>query len=196
MQNLMRRIKSQDKIAMDFNVANFVRHKNKVLALKTCYTVHYRFDVCRQKVTKNFHRWIDVMFQNLKPLVCWPNLPDCCKPHYAKTVCIINCSEVFIHKPTCYIARAQSYSNYNAGAVTFISRCWSRRVSDCFHTANSGLLRHLKHGALVIADREFDIADDLALTIPPFIKEKSQLLQREVEFSRNISSVRIHRKSN
>ena len=29
----------------------------------------YRFDVDKTKVTKIFHRWIDVMFQNLKPLV-------------------------------------------------------------------------------------------------------------------------------
>ena len=177
----------------------------------------YRFDVDKTKVTKNFHRWIDVMFQNLKPLVCWPdkemivtNLPDCFKPHYAKAVCIIDCSEVFIQRPTCYTARAQTYSNYKnhntikflvaispTGAVTFISRCWGGRVSDRYLTANSGLLRYLKHGDLVIADRGFDIADDLALVgailaIPPFTKGKSQLSQREVEFSRRLSSVRIH----
>ena len=177
----------------------------------------YRFDVDKTKVTKIFHRWIDAMFQNLKPLVCWPdkemivtNLPDCFKPHYAKAVCIIDCSEVFIQRPTCYTARAQTYSNYKnhntikflvaispTGAVTFISRCWGGRVSDRYLTANSGLLRYLKHGDLVIADRGFDIADDLALVgatlaIPPFTKGKSQLSQREGEFSRRLSSVRIH----
>ena len=34
MQNLTRRIKSRDKIAMDFNVVNSMRHENKVLVLK------------------------------------------------------------------------------------------------------------------------------------------------------------------
>ena len=45
----------------------------------------YRFNVDKTKITKIFHRWIDVMY--LKPLVCWPdkemivsNLPDCFKP--------------------------------------------------------------------------------------------------------------------
>ena len=38
MQNLTRQIKSEEKIAMDFNVANFVRCKNKALAIKTCNT--------------------------------------------------------------------------------------------------------------------------------------------------------------
>ena len=138
------------------------------------------------------------------------NLPDCFRPHYTKAVCIIDCSEVFIQQPTCYTARTQTYSNYKShntikflvaisptGAVTFISKCWDGRVSDRFLTANSGLLRHLKHGDLVIADRGFDIADDLALVgatlaIPPFTKGKPQLSQREVEFSRGLSSLRIH----
>ena len=80
------------------------------------------------------------------------------------------------------------------GAVTFILKCWCDRVSDHFFTANSELLKHLKHGNLVIADRGFDIADDLALVgatlaIPPFTKGKPQLPQREVEFSRCLSSV-------
>ena len=41
-------------------------------------------------------------------------------------------------------------------------------------------MRHLKYGDLVLADRGFDIADDLAmvgasLAIPPFTKEKQKL---------------------
>ena len=81
----------------------------------------YRFNVDETKITKIFHRWINVMFRNLKPLVCWPdkeiivsNLPDCFKPCYGKVVCIIDCSEIFIQHPTCYIARAQTYSNYKS----------------------------------------------------------------------------------
>ena len=58
-------------------------------------------------------------------------------------------------------------------------------------------MRHLKYGDLVLADRGFDIADDLAmvgalLAIPPFTKGKPQLSQREVEFSRELSNIRIH----
>ena len=57
--------------------------------------------------------------------------------------------------------------------------------------------RHLLHGDLVIADRGFDIANELAfygtsLAIPPFTKGKPQLSQREVELSRKLSQVRIH----
>ena len=47
-------------------------------------------------------------------------------------------------------------------------------MSDRHLTASSGLLRHLKYGDLVLADRGFDIVDDLAivgasLAIPPFL---------------------------
>ena len=53
------------------------------------------------------------------------------------------------------------------------------------------------HGDLVLADRGFDIADDLSLVgaslaIPPFTKGKDQLSQSEIERARALSRVRIH----
>ena len=189
----------------------------KISRASTNEQIGYMFEIHESKVTKIFHRWIDSMFQGLQCLVVWPdkemiisNMPSCFKPCYAKTVCIIDCSEVFIQRPTSLTARAQTFSNYKShntikflvaitptGAVSFISKCWGGRVSDRHITANSGLLKHLKHGDLILADRGFDIADDLALlgasiAIPPFTKGKPQLSQREVEFSRQLSSIRIH----
>ena len=61
------------------------------------------------------------MASQLKPLVKWPDreliqstLPDCFKPIYSRTTCIIDCSEVFIQRPTSLTARAQTYSNYKS----------------------------------------------------------------------------------
>ena len=177
----------------------------------------YLFEIHETKVTKVFHKWIDAMFQGLQPLIVWPDkemiithLPACFKPHYPKAVCIIDCSEIFIERPTSLTARGQTYLNYKShntvkflvtitptGTVSFISKCWGGRASDRHITVNSGLLKHLKYGDLVLADKGFDISDDLAmvgasLAIPPFTKGKPQLSQREVEFSRQLSSVRIH----
>ena len=61
---------------------------------------------------------------------------------------------------------------------------------------NSGLLTLLEPGDVVLADRGFDIADDIALhgaklEIPSFTRGKKQLAMEEVEFSR-LSKVRIH----
>ena len=83
------------------------------------------------------------------------------------------------------------------GVIIFVSKCWGGRVSDCQLTVNSGFLDKLSYGDLVLADRGFDIADDLALVgasleIPPFTRGKPQLSQKEVDTDRELSRVRIH----
>ena len=169
------------------------------------------------KVTKVFHMWIDVLAANVKSLIKWPDremiiatLPQCFKCRYNKVVCVIDCSEIFIQRSTALTARAQTYSNYKShntvkflvaisptGAITFVSKCWGGCVSDKHLTVKSGLLQHLIHGDLVLADRGFDISDELvligaSLTIPSFTKGKPQLSQREVKLRRHLSHVRIH----
>jgi hypothetical protein len=116
----------------------------------------YRFGTHVTKVPKVFHRWIDLMVVNLKPLIAWPDrdmilstLPESFKPHYRHATCIIDCSEVFIERPTSLTARAQTYSNYKShntvkflvaisptGAIIYISKCWGGRVSDKHLTRN------------------------------------------------------------
>ena len=54
------------------------------------------------------------------------------------------------------------------------------RISDKELTRESGLLQLLESNDSVVADRGFDIAEDLALigvklNIPPFLKGKEQL---------------------
>ena len=44
-----------------------------------------------------------------------------------------------------------------------MSKGWGGRVSDKHLTANSGFLNHFVPGDLVLADRGFDIAEDLSL---------------------------------
>jgi len=178
----------------------------------------YRFNIHLSKVTKVFHRWIDVIAENLKAFIVWPSkemllstLPECFKKSkYHRTTCIIDCSETFIERPTSLVARAQTYSNCKShntvkylvaisptGAVIFVSKCWGGRVSDKHLTSMCGFLDHIEYNDMVMADRGFDIADELALcgaslAIPPFTKGKPQLSQREVETARALSNVRIH----
>ncbi len=47
------------------------------------------------------------------------------------------------------------------GVISFISKAWGGRVSDKFLTENSGLLKNLLRGDIVLADRGFDIADSI-----------------------------------
>ena len=158
------------------------------------------------------------MHAELQPLIKWPErgmlrktLPAYFKPKYLRATCIIDCSEIFIQRPTSLTARAQTYSNYKShntvkfliavsptGAVIFVSKCWGGRASNKHITAHSGFLKNLMHGDLVLADKGFDIAEALTchgatLAIPPFTKGKPQLSCREVESARELSRVRIPR---
>ena len=61
---------------------------------------------------------------------------------------------------------------------------------------NAGILNLLETGDDLMADRGFDIEDELpkgvTLNIPPFLNEKPQLTLEEELETRRISSVRVH----
>ena len=178
----------------------------------------YRFQVAVTQVSRIFHYWINIMSRELLCLIHWPDreivrryLPECFKPTFTRAICIIDCSEVVIQRPTSLVARAQTYSSYKGhntvkfflainptGAIVFLSKCCGGRVSDKHLTTECGFLRKLLPGDMVLADRGFDIADELALcgaslSIPSFTKGKDQLLQAEVESSRQLSRIHVER---
>ena len=54
-------------------------------------------------------------------VIKWPEremlrktLPACFKQQYSRATCIIDCSEIFIQRPTSLTARSQTYSNYKS----------------------------------------------------------------------------------
>ena len=176
-----------------------------------------RFGVTTSVASRIFQKWLNVMFQRLKFLIKWPlrevieeNMPPAFKQLYPKCICIIDCTEIFIDTPKNYKARSITYSNYKkhntvkfligitpCGSISFLSECWGGRVSDKVLTQESGFLNFIKPGDVVLADRGFTIADDLAvygakLEIPAFTRGKTQLPQRDVEYSKQLSTVRIH----
>ena len=70
-------------------------------------------------------------------------------------------------------------------------------MSDKQLTLESNFFSYLEPGDVVLADRGFTIADNVAvhgakLEIPAFTRGKKQLTQREVELSKQLSMVRIH----
>ena len=171
----------------------------------------------RSTVSRIFHSWLDTMYQNLQPLVTWPdtdtlrnNMPEAFQKNFKNVKCIIDCFEIFTERPLSFGARAATYSNYKkhntlkvfiaiapTGVITFISKAWTGRVSDKVITQRCGFLDNIEFGDVVLADRGFNIHDDLAvrgakLEIPAFTKGKSQLSRAEVETSRRLAHVRIH----
>lgn len=177
----------------------------------------FRFQIASSTVGNIFQKWILLMSTELKCLIRWPdaivlreNLPLCFRKHYARVRCIIDCFEIFIERPAAFEARAATYSNYKkhntvkvligiapTGCICFISQAWGGRISDKEITQRCGFLEKIEYGDVVMADRGFNIGDELAingayLVIPAFTRGKSQLSQREVEQTRQIARVRIH----
>lgn len=176
----------------------------------------YRFKVPTSTVSSIYRSWIPAMAKALKPLIKWPNkgailkhMPKCFKRKLRRCRCIIDCTEIFIARPSNLTSRAQTWSNYKhntikyliaitpAGAISFLSPGWGGRVSDKQITRESGFLDLLEPMDEVLADRGFLISDELAaygatLRIPSFTKGKKQLSAQDVDTSRQLSRVRIH----
>ncbi len=137
-------------------------------------------------------------------------MPISFKILYPRCIGIIDCSEIFIEIPSSFKARSKTYSNYKkhntikfliaitpCGCISYLSKCWGGQGSDKAITQMSGFLNYLEPGDVILADRGFTVADDLVLygaklEIPAFTRGKQQLSQREVEYSKQLFTVRIH----
>ena len=176
-----------------------------------------RFNVSAASAHRIIQRGIDVMHIRLRFLVTWPsrevlehNVPPFIKQLYPACRCIIDCSEVFIETPANFDARAKVYSNYKhhstikfligitpCGAISYVSHAWGGRVSDKNLTQQSDFLQYIEPGDTILADRGFNIYDDInvyggTLIIPAFTRGKTQLSQQDVERSKELSKVRVH----
>ena len=118
--------------------------------------------------------------------------------------------ELFVQQPSLPELQQRTFLNYKnytmykgligispSCAVTFVSKLFPGSISDKELTRQSGLLDMLQRGDSIMADKGFDIMEDLApiglkLNIPPFLRGKSQLHSRELVETRRISSLRIH----
>ena len=174
------------------------------------YDLAFRFNVSVPTVSRILSRWIFMMDNKMKDtLIKWPSrealqktMPFCFRVHYG--------FELFIQKPSNLLAKSCTWSqnkHYNTakylisitpqGVISFVSKGWGGRVFDRHITENSSFLHNVLSGDVVLADREFNVADCLGavratLYIPAYTKGKDQLTAFEVEQTRNIANVRIH----
>lgn len=143
---------------------------------------------------------MEVVASRLKYLIVWPdrgaicyNLAQCFKKKYRDAICIIDCSKIFIQRPSNLTARAQTWSNYKHnntskyligvspdGSIMFLSSGWGGRVSDKQITIESGFIEKLEVGDCILAHRGFNFKEELAVKgaiskIPNFTKGKKRL---------------------
>lgn len=73
----------------------------------------YRFNVTQSTIIRQIHKWIDILYVHLGPLVKWPNrdellrtMPMSFRRSYGKCVIIIDCFEILLERATNLKARA------------------------------------------------------------------------------------------
>ena len=138
------------------------------------------------------------------------SLPYTFRNGFHKCVCIIDCFEIFIDRPSNLLARGQTYSTYKShntmkhligitlqGTVSFTSKGWGGRTSDKYVTENCDFLNHIMPGDVILADRGFNMQGTIGLykgelKIPAFTKGKKQVDPVDLENTRCLPSVRIH----
>ena len=171
-------------------------------------------------VNSMLSRILDVMYAKIGFLVRWPDregifstIPPHFKQFYPRLTCIIDCFEIFMHRPKRLKARQEVYSNYKkhstvkfligispTGAVLYLSEPWGGRVPDIHIVKESGFISPTYHDPRdqILADRGFTLEEDFGaicsaeLVMPNFTRGKQQLPGEEVDGSRKTSNVRIH----
>lgn len=177
----------------------------------------YRFGISQSTVSRITTTWINLLYLKLKEIPLWmpkglvhATMPQQFKKQYPTTRVIVDATEIYVEQPKLPELQQMTFSNYKNdntykglvgispnGVITFISSLYPGSISDKELTRRCGILDLLEPGDSVMADRGFDIEEDLALhgvrlNIPPFLRGKGQLSQKELITTRRIASLRIH----
>ena len=165
-----------------------------------------------------FCTWIKLLSKVLgDALIVWlpresisTNLPFVFQAKNAKTRCIIDCTELYITRPKSVDNQASTWSDYKKhntvkflvvispnGFVMYISDCYGGRTSDRYICQDSAFYNFLEAGDEVMADRGFQIKEDLlhyfcSLSIPPGARTKDQMPPGDCEKTKDVANLRIH----
>lgn len=176
-----------------------------------------QFRISVSEVSRIFATYLDLIYSRFIQLDVWASrdtvdktMPESFRMEYPFTRIILDCTELFIQKPSCFRAQSDTYSSYKShntakglvgiapfGAVTFVSDLYGGHASDKEIVESCGILDRLEEGDSVMADRGFEIQDLLvvrgcSLNIPPFMRCKDRLDPEEETETRQIAAVRIH----
>ena len=177
----------------------------------------FRFKVSDSVVSEVLLSWFKLLARELSCLIIWPSrgqinvtLPQCFKRHYKSVRVIIDCTEIFIEKPSSLLAQKKTWSEYKqhctikilicitpSGAISWLSPVYGGRSSDVTIVRDSGFLKLLDPFDQVMADRGFKIKTDLAarqctLAVPPSAAKGVQMIAKDVQMTSRIANVRIH----
>lgn len=173
------------------------------------------FGITRKHASVLFRKWLKILSCELKPLLYFPprselNVPICFQQKFKNIRTIIDCTEIFIEKPSARLAQAVTWSDYKKhntikylvaitprGTISFVSPGMGGRTSDKCIVKKSGFYDHIEPGDLVMADKGFLIEEELVLcgarlAIPPGKRGQSQMTKTDVCSTKRIANLRIH----
>ena len=180
------------------------------------YDIAYRAGISISQFSRIWTTWLDFLHSKFRTFPIWPSkagvqktMPSCFRETYPSTRAIIDCTEIYIEKASSVRTQSSTYSNYKhhntakgligitpAGAVSFVSDLYTGRTSDKKATQDRQIFTLLETGDSVMADKGFDIGEDLPqsvhLNIPPFLRGKDHLTIQEEAQTRQIAAIRIH----
>uniref|UniRef100_A0A3Q2E423 THAP-type domain-containing protein n=1 Tax=Cyprinodon variegatus TaxID=28743 RepID=A0A3Q2E423_CYPVA len=172
------------------------------------YLLANMFFVSPSTVYRAFSDTISRLYTFLKNAIIWPDRDTLRKvmPHQ-----FVQSFGNRVARPSNVKACAQMFSSYKhnhtmkyligitpKGAICFLSKGWGGgRTYDKHITLNSGFLDKLLPGDIVLADRGFDIQENVSMLcaevkLPAFTKGMCQLDSKNVEETRKIAHLRIH----
>lgn len=175
------------------------------------------FNISSELCKLYFFEMLSVLSGVLKHTIYFPsaeenqgNIPICFK-NFKDVRVILDCTEIFIQKPSCLCCRIKFYSQYKssttvkfmtgvtpAGTISFISKAFGGRASDKTIFEQSDLITKLDPGKdAIMLDKGFLIEDICAiykikLIRPPFLAKKKQLSMEEAQLNREIAAARVH----
>ncbi|XP_043202322.1 uncharacterized protein LOC122370632 isoform X2 [Amphibalanus amphitrite] len=176
------------------------------------------FGISRSYASRLFAKHLPFIASAMRELVYWPKteairqaLPLAFKARFARTTCIIDCMEIQVEKPSGSFKQSMTYSSYKScntakyllsitpnGFVNFISKGCGGRSSDMAILETSGFMDNLEPGMIVMADRGFKSLEPLlaqkgcTLVRPSSVSSSSVMTKKEVKWSKQIASLRIH----
>ena len=178
--------------------------------------IAYRAGVSSSHFSRIWITWLDFLHCKFRAYPIWPSksaiqktMPTCFRESYPTTRVIIDCTEIYIERPSSLRSQSATYSNYKhnntvkgllgiapSGAVSFVSDLYTGRTSDKKAAYDCNLYSLLEAGDSIMADKGFAIEEDLptgvTLNIPPFLRGKEVLSAKEELETRQIAAVRIH----
>ena len=184
----------------------------------TLYALCSTFGISVGSGSKIFLTWVLFLEKELEFLISFSTLADMKdvrrpkvfrKPKYVNVRGIIDCTELYIEKPSLPSSQRRTFSHYKCYNtfkllvsmspichLNFVSKLYTGSISDKEIVQQSGFLDYIMPGDAIMADKGFNIQDLLAiksavLITPPIMSSKN-VSSHASTATRRVATSRVH----